>query len=59
MVARPSRLIGQLVVLIPTLALSFGLAALHVAVLPRIITAVGFGMILIVCVFIWQRRQGQ
>ncbi len=55
---RPSRLFMQLSVLLPTLALSFGLMALGIPPIPRLLVALGFGMVMIVSLYLWQRRRG-
>jgi hypothetical protein len=52
------RIVHQLAVLIPTLGVSALLAVWRVPLLPRLVAGVGVGLILIVCVALWQRRRG-
>jgi hypothetical protein len=53
---KSSRLVGQLIVLIPVLALSAFLASQGVAPGPRLALCLGFGLLLIGIVSVWQRR---
>ena len=54
---KASTLVTQLLVLLPTLALSAFLGHRGVPLGNRIVLVLGFGMILIVAVAAWQRRQ--
>jgi len=55
---KPShRLAGNLIVLLPTVALSAYLGHLHVAFVPRLVLSLGLGMILIAAVA-YSRRRG-
>jgi len=56
-VNRSTRLIGQLVVVIPTVALSAYLGHLGMRPIPRLVLSLGFGMALIGLVALWQRRK--
>jgi hypothetical protein len=54
----PSRRIaGQLAVVIPTVALSAFLGHQGMAPGPRLFLSLGFGMVLITLVAMWQRRR--
>lgn len=57
MTYRPTPTAAQMIVLLPTLALSALLGHFGVALMARIITSLGFGMMLIAVVSVWQRRQ--
>ena len=50
------RLLARLIVVVPTVAMSVGLAHEGVAPLPRLIAALGFGMFLIMVVAYAGRR---
>jgi hypothetical protein len=50
------RLVGQLVVLIPTLATSAVLGYEHVALVPRLIASLGVGLLLIAVVAYARRK---
>jgi hypothetical protein len=54
---RPTPTAAQMIVLLPTLALSALLGRFGVALMARIVTSLGFGMVLIWVVSVWQRRQ--
>jgi hypothetical protein len=55
---RTRRIVGQIAVLVPTLATSAFLGHLGVPVAPRIGVSLGVGLMAIAVVSAWQRRQG-
>jgi uncharacterized membrane protein YfcA len=55
---RKNRRVAQLLVLVPTVAMSAFLGSLGVGALPRLVGSLGFGMMLIAAVAMWQRNQG-
>jgi hypothetical protein len=55
-VNRSTRVIGQLAVVIPTVALSAFLGAQGVPPRPRLFFSLGFGLVLIMVIALWQRR---
>lgn len=52
-----NRTLLQLIVLLPTLALSAVLGHTGVALVPRLVFSLGFGMMLIAAVAAWQRKR--
>jgi hypothetical protein len=50
------RLLGQMIVVIPTIAISAWLGRLGVSALPRLMGSLGFGMFLIMVVAYARRR---
>jgi hypothetical protein len=51
------RWISRIVVVVPTMLVAFFLGKLNVPVLPRVVAAVGVGMILMFAVALWSRRR--
>jgi hypothetical protein len=52
------RLAAQLIVLLPTLAVTGLLGQLRMAPVPRMLAGIGVGLVLITLVTWWQRRAG-
>ena len=55
---RERRVVAQIAVLVPTLAASFWLGERGVPPLPRIVGALGVGLVAIALTTVWQRRSG-